>query len=68
MDLDRPRPRDGLYRLDGKPAEVYASTGGPGLLLEAPTFRVFVTPADLDGMRAALEQAGATLARTSAEE
>jgi hypothetical protein len=61
-DPNLPLPRDGIYRVDGKPAEVYASANGPGLLLESPTFRVFVTPADLEGMRAALERGGATLA------
>jgi hypothetical protein len=64
-DPESPRARDGVYRVDGKPAEVVASTNGPGLLIDAPTLRVFVTPADLDGMRAALEQAGATVAGIS---
>jgi hypothetical protein len=62
QDVDHPRARDGWYRVDGKETQVYASINGPGLLIEAPTFRVFVTPADLDAMRAALEQGGATLA------
>jgi hypothetical protein len=62
QDFDRPRARDGGYRVDGKETQVYASTNGPGLLIERPEFRVFVTPEDLDGMRAALEEAGAVLA------
>jgi hypothetical protein len=57
-----PGYRAGWYRIDGKATRVYTTGRGPGLLIEGASLRVFVTPADLDGMRAALEREGAELA------
>jgi hypothetical protein len=47
----------GWFLVDGKKTLVYATGHGPGVLVEGHT-RVFVTPADPDGMLESLRLAG----------
>jgi hypothetical protein len=49
----------GSYQLDSAATSVFASTKDEGVLYEGEG-RVFLTPADIDGLLAALEAAGAT--------
>jgi hypothetical protein len=54
----------GSFQYDSAPTTVFASAKDEGVLYEGEG-RVFLTPADIDGLLAALEAAGATLVVTN---
>jgi len=54
----------GSHQFDSAPTSVFASVKDEGVLIEGEG-RVFVTPADIDGLLGALETAGATLVVTN---
>jgi hypothetical protein len=54
----------GSYQFDSAATSVFASTKDEGVLYEGEG-RVFLTPADIDGLLGALEAAGATLVVTN---